>query len=109
MQFFFLYCSGAHRDLHSFPTRRSSDLAQPSGLTSNGTDLFVADSEVSAIRDRKSTRLNSSHTVSSYAGFCLKKISEGNDTCAARVAANVFPFDVARDRPLRAVEAVIGR
>src|SRR6266516_1715910 len=26
--FFFFYCSGAHRDLHSFPTRRSSDLAQ---------------------------------------------------------------------------------
>src|SRR5437588_4105691 len=24
-------------------------------------------------KDRKSTRLNSSHTVSSYAGFCLKK------------------------------------
>src|SRR5438552_14164094 len=23
---FFFYCSGAHRDLHSFPTRRSSDL-----------------------------------------------------------------------------------
>src|SRR5438876_7596161 len=23
---FFLYCSGDHRDLHSFPTRRSSDL-----------------------------------------------------------------------------------
>src|SRR5437868_8752527 len=26
--FFFFYCYGAHRDLHSFPTRRSSDLAQ---------------------------------------------------------------------------------
>src|SRR5438874_4353498 len=25
--FFFFYCSGAHRDLHSFPTRRSSDLS----------------------------------------------------------------------------------
>src|SRR5438132_8268551 len=25
------------------------------------------------VRDRKSTRLNSSHTVSSYAVFCLKK------------------------------------
>src|SRR5438094_2639816 len=25
---FFFYCSGDHRDLHSFPTRRSSDLAQ---------------------------------------------------------------------------------
>src|SRR5437763_12351613 len=24
--FFFFYSSGAHRDLHSFPTRRSSDL-----------------------------------------------------------------------------------
>src|SRR5437016_8114089 len=28
---FFFYCYGAHRDLHSFPTRRSSDLALPSG------------------------------------------------------------------------------
>src|SRR5690349_22476422 len=26
--FFFFQCSGAHRDLHSFPTRRSSDLDQ---------------------------------------------------------------------------------
>src|SRR5690606_837635 len=25
---FFFYCSGDHRDLHSFPTRRSSDLIQ---------------------------------------------------------------------------------
>ena len=24
--FFFFYCAGDHRDLHSFPTRRSSDL-----------------------------------------------------------------------------------
>src|SRR5207237_9919900 len=27
--FFFFYCSGHHRDLHSFPTRRSSDLRSP--------------------------------------------------------------------------------
>src|SRR5947207_8806218 len=26
MRFFFFRCYGAHRDLHSFPTRRSSDL-----------------------------------------------------------------------------------
>src|SRR5206468_11192883 len=25
---FFFYCSAPHRDLHSFPTRRSSDLAE---------------------------------------------------------------------------------
>src|SRR5688500_16857218 len=29
--------------------------------------------EVNALRDRKSTRLNSSHLVISYAVFCLKK------------------------------------
>src|SRR5438034_6618462 len=29
-------------------------------------------------RDRKSTRLNSSHTVISYAVFCLKKKNTGN-------------------------------
>src|SRR5262249_61953207 len=27
--FFFFYSYGAHRDLHSFPTRRSSDLVYP--------------------------------------------------------------------------------
>src|SRR5205807_9142621 len=26
LPFFFFYCYGDHRDLHSFPTRRSSDL-----------------------------------------------------------------------------------
>src|SRR5205807_8747779 len=29
---FLLACSGAHRDLHSFPTRRSSDLALGSSI-----------------------------------------------------------------------------
>src|SRR5262245_65142599 len=29
--FFFFYCDGDHRDLHSFPTRRSSDLGAGSG------------------------------------------------------------------------------
>src|SRR5260221_7606854 len=34
---------------------------------------FVFDIYCSRRRDRKSTRLNSSHTVISYAVFCLKK------------------------------------
>src|SRR5438132_10746527 len=40
-----------------------------------GADLSAtADFDVSArVADRKSTRLNSSHTVISYAVFCLKK------------------------------------
>src|SRR5260221_8959297 len=33
-------------------------------------------------QDRKSTRLNSSHTVISYAVFCLKKKKAGNQTDA---------------------------
>src|SRR5436190_15390679 len=67
-----------HRDLHSFPTRRSSDLER----VEHGGVLAVhlighGASDACAVRyldrDRKSTRLNSSHTVISYAVFCLKK------------------------------------
>src|SRR5947207_4276445 len=38
--------------------------------------VFVSDLEILA--DRKSTRLNSSHTVISYAVFCLKKKKKKN-------------------------------
>src|SRR5438034_7124405 len=36
-------------------------------------DLLQQDAGVLRLQDRKSTRLNSSHTVISYAVFCLKK------------------------------------
>src|SRR2546427_9279707 len=36
--------------------------------------------EATTIRDRKSTRLNSSHSQISYAVFCLKKKKKKNDT-----------------------------
>src|SRR5688500_19248397 len=87
--------SVANRDLHSFPTRRSSDLAashQPRAFRERDVAPLVGDEELEcdAIelaelplerghrcsfprRDRKSTRLNSSHLVISYAVFCLKK------------------------------------
>src|SRR5437588_9386364 len=39
-------------------------------------------------RDRKSTRLNSSHTVISYAVFCLKKKKRGDDRLAQRDASD---------------------
>src|SRR5207244_10571601 len=93
---FFFYSSAAHRALHSFPTRRSSDLDVPLILerlpNQQGTDLtflrelarrngFVFYTEATAPGvtsaywgpDRKSTRLNSSHQIISYAVFCLKK------------------------------------
>src|SRR5205807_9643193 len=85
------HCDTAHRDLHSFPTRRSSDLVP---LRRLGAELEASpprpDRGAHALReslmacaprsgrDRKSTRLNSSHLVISYAVFCLKKKKETN-------------------------------
>src|SRR5947207_11847494 len=39
-------------------------------------------------QDRKSTRLNSSHTVISYAVFCLKKKIEGKESAIVSVTTN---------------------
>src|SRR5205085_4646218 len=96
----FFYCYGAHRHLHSFPTRRSSDLevhdhgrpvpVQPAQRETQ-RPAAAGDGELADVRvhareqlvgllgphaeaeDRKSTRLNSSHSQISYAVFCLKK------------------------------------
>src|SRR5690606_42028541 len=83
-----------HRDLHPFPTRRSSDLARCLPARGRGQDAaHLAPSDEHVVgplefrrdarrgaqrllqrrRDRKSTRLNSSHVKTSYAVFCLKK------------------------------------
>src|SRR5687768_17898399 len=83
---FFFYCYGDHRDLHSFPTRRSSDLLVAFLQTFQYlycTDGVTAEFDLRTNRlapvrrqhkqDRKSTRLNSSHGYISYAVFCLKK------------------------------------
>src|SRR5438445_2046386 len=83
--FVFLYCKAAHQDLHSFPTRRSSDLTATS-LSSNRSSPASNDRSMigtcglgpscrrsATLPDRKSTRLNSSHANISYAVFCLKK------------------------------------
>src|SRR5438552_9531400 len=72
---FFFYCSRALRDLHSFPTRRSSDpLRQHDQRLADGRAPGPSRRERGGDdRDRKSTRLNSSHQIISYAVFCLKK------------------------------------
>src|SRR5690606_41316587 len=85
------------RDLHSFPTRRSSDLAglregfpeaclnalllAPDGLyvicSAGSAAPPLAAFAARGFGDRKSTRLNSSHVKISYAVFCLKKKNSG--------------------------------
>src|SRR5690625_5701260 len=46
----------------------------------SGNDASVALAERISGRDRKSTRLNSSHVAISYAVFCLKKKTQSNNT-----------------------------
>src|ERR1035441_10593766 len=65
---------GEDRDLHSFPTRRSSDLGQSRqvGRSARKEPRDRAGSiAAERSRDRKSTRLNSSHLGISYAVFCF--------------------------------------
>src|SRR5205085_12086779 len=97
---FYLRCCGDHRDLHSFPTRRSSDLDVERAATRRlagagyrsvwsgegpGTrEVFAHFGDQLASVDRKSTRLNSSHSQISYAVFCLKK-----KTARSRATINV--------------------
>src|SRR5699024_12308714 len=77
---FFFYFYPPLRDLHSFPTRRSSDLYRPHLCRNDerSDELlfprgFCFCTDVCRCIDRKSTRLNSSHVSISYAVFCLKK------------------------------------
>src|SRR5690554_7105507 len=101
--FFFFSSSAAHRDIHSFPTRRSSDLRGAGGLMEISVGRYgslfdgqrrtlshvptygclryaATEDRFSLWEDRKSTRLNSSHVRISYAVFCLKK-KKNNKYC----------------------------
>src|SRR5205807_9690522 len=100
---FFSDPSAALRDLHSFPTRRSSDLHAGGGGRGGrgGGRVQHAEAGAGARRaarggrddarrvpqahreDRKSTRLNSSHLVISYAVFCLKKKTNHDEPSVA--------------------------
>src|SRR5699024_12700378 len=97
--FFSYFCTSSvlHRALHSFPTRRSSDLHRrigygfsnllrellPTGQIHHPNRAAIygiakqKDFKILGL-DRKSTRLNSSHVSISYAVFCLKKKKTDN-------------------------------
>src|SRR5256885_7313454 len=53
-----------------------------------GCELFALLIRVGVVPDRKSTRLNSSHLVISYAVFCLKKKKPAIDTLHPTVVQN---------------------
>src|SRR5206468_10731290 len=104
--FFCVDCYVDHPDLHSFPTRRSSDLGclkqweqfvNTRGRMPELVQCALMHEHFEAIHpfldgngrvgrllipllDRKSTRLNSSHDQISYAVFCLKKKKKNKTT-----------------------------
>src|SRR5688500_19285417 len=68
------YANVRAADLMSYEAARLFDEGRPAGAEANLAKLLAADAS-----DRKSTRLNSSHLVISYAVFCLKKKSQENE------------------------------
>src|SRR2546429_4010904 len=79
-----LFRSLARRDTSCSPPVRQSDRSSlPASLAPRRTSL-LGDYSLRALlarRDRKSTRLNSSHGYISYAVFCLKKKHLASLTC----------------------------
>src|SRR2546430_8960476 len=67
--FFFFFNDTATTEIYTFPTRRSSDLVSSRARPRPRRRC----PHRRPPRDRKSTRLNSSHSQISYAVFCLKK------------------------------------
>src|SRR2546422_793406 len=103
-----------------FPTRRSSDLSSPAGASSGACSADWSWISISCAlfrgcnlpiylledivmrkrrnlptnrRDRKSTRLNSSHGYISYAGFCLKKTSTSIEFLSRVLVLSFFFFN----------------
>src|SRR5947208_5025354 len=84
--YLFFFNDTATTEIYTLSTRRSSDLRLEEILQGPGLEelvsALIAEDEAerlasrsasSSAIDRKSTRLNSSHQIISYAVFCLKK------------------------------------
>src|SRR5438132_3953962 len=83
--FLFYYLSTSQIDTLSL--HDALPISCPSRLAGRGGDHSIPGTACGRARgrrgwtgDRKSTRLNSSHTVNSYAVFCLKKKNGETDT-----------------------------
>src|SRR5690606_21128223 len=59
----------------TFDELREAYDEQVRALIEGGADLLLVETIFDTLKDRKSTRLNSSHVKNSYAVFCMKKIN----------------------------------
>src|SRR5438309_3656985 len=71
-------CSGLQYEMTLGAARPSDAVIERAGVK------FFVDQE----RDRKSTRLNSSHSSTSYAVFCLKKKNDSENTLLGAVVSH---------------------
>src|SRR5205085_11476786 len=99
----FFYAADTPRSQHSFPTRRSSDLFRVVTVTGPPVMRTVSFSpppygRSSIAIDRKSTRLNSSHSQTSYAVFCLKKKNTSRELGQRRTHSGIRAPDSRRQR-----------
>src|SRR5256885_11649158 len=90
--------------LFPYTTLFRSVIATKGGLVRPGPSQWVPDGRPEHLReaceaslDRKSTRLNSSHLVISYAVFCLKKKKQSSERLTRTLCTRVS----LRDQPVR--------
>src|SRR3712207_7701484 len=83
-----LFRSQAEREINQAHSLGLEVAAYNLGAPLCEEDWLRVEGDLQSSRDRKSTRLNSSHANISYAVFCLKK---KNNTRAAPVTAHLRP------------------
>src|SRR5256885_5317152 len=90
--FFFFFNDTATTEIYTLSLHDALPICSPDGHS------FIAEQEIPGDRsrrqaqDRKSTRLNSSHLVISYAVFCLKKKKIINSTITRTLIMHIQPF-----------------
>src|SRR5207249_5546871 len=106
-----------HEEITHFLDRLASSVPSD-GVTSHAmtpavrTRLDEAETQLAQARDRKSTRLNSSHVSISYAVFCLKKkkarevLHQCRDSPDLRLDAARQPFAPPREVRVRRLRAL---
>src|SRR5256885_8960443 len=98
--FFFFFNDTATTEIYTLSLHDALPISRAFGVRVRKDALCAMARRCSALRkgDRKSTRLNSSHLVISYAVFCLKKKKKKNslNVCQAMSQShryNVFHID----------------
>src|SRR3989442_9070022 len=103
---FFFFNDTATTEIYTLSLHDALPISTESGLCDRSGSAQWQPGDVGALpgRDRKSTRLNSSHVRISYAVFCLKKKKILNQTVGRPLSYRLKPYPRTRwklTRPVR--------